>query len=371
VNFYLYRMKLRELTDWLESIAPLSTQESYDNSGLLVGNGNSHTKKVLVSLDCTEAVVGEAIKKKCDLIISHHPLIFHPVKSLTGKNDAERALMKAIRNGIAIYAIHTNLDNSSRGVNRKIGEKLGIKKMTVLSPKTGTLIKISVFCPENAAERVKDAMFSAGAGNIGDYSQCSFSTAGTGTFYGNTRSNPAVGSRRKREVVPEIKLEVVASERILKGLLDAMKAAHPYEEVAFDCYPLLNKDTSTGSGMIGNLDQPIDYKTILKKLKSSFKCASIRHTACDKSAIQRIAWCGGSGSFLIEDARIQGADVYITSDLKYHDFFRSDDQMSLVDLGHYESEQFTIQLIAELIQEKFPTFAPCFTEINTNPIHYF
>jgi len=364
-------MKLSEIIKELHRLAPLASQESYDNSGLIIGKPDREVKKALISLDCTEKVVAEAKRRKCDLIISHHPIIFKGIKKLTGETHVERTIMKAIQHDISIFAMHTNLDNSLEGVNRKIGEKIGIKNPKILLPKAGDLVKVSVFCPPGKTDALATAMFDAGAGNIGNYAQCSFSTNGMGTFFGNKMTKPVVGKKNRREKIPEIKLEVVTNCYLLNGVLQAMKNAHPYEEVAFDCYNLLNTDHSTGSGMIGELPKSVDFKVFMRKLKSSFKCGIIRFAGPKKSSLQRIAWCGGSGSFLIEAAIANKADIFITGDVKYHDFFRAEDKIIVADIGHYESEQFTIQLLGELLQKKFPTFAACFTETNTNPVQYF
>ena len=364
-------MKIREITDYLESLAPLKTQESYDNSGLIFGDRNAEVQSALISLDCTEAIVQEAIDRNCQLIISHHPIVFRGLKSLTGSNYVERTIIKAIQNNIAIYAIHTNLDNYQYGVNARIGEKLGIQQPEILSPKKGDLIKLVTFVPHDHLSSVQDALFSNGAGQIGDYSDCSFSLKGTGTFFGNENSSPAIGESGKRESAEESRLEVVCNKYILNELVSVLLNAHPYEEVAYDCYELLNSDNTVGSGMIGELETSIPTTEFLTLLKREFKCGVIRHTDLVKTEIKRVAWCGGSGSFLLSAAKGKKADIFITGDFKYHEFFDAENQLVIADIGHFESEQFTIDLIAELLQKKFPTFAACLTGVNTNPIKYF
>ncbi len=364
-------MKIQEITDYLESLAPLKTQESYDNSGLIYGDSNVELSSALISLDCTEAIVDEAIERNCQLIISHHPIIFSGLKKLRGSNYVERTVIKAIKNDIAIYAIHTNLDNYRLGVNAKIGEILGVKNGKILGPKKGDLVKLAVFCPNDYSVPVLNSMFSAGAGNIGDYSDCSFSTQGIGTFTGGEDSNPHIGESGSRQTASEEKLEVVANIYNLPKIISALIVAHPYEEVAYDCYELLNSDNSVGSGMIGELQKAISTSEFLTHIKKEFNCGLIRHTALISDTVLKIAWCGGSGSFLLNAAIGKKADIFITADYKYHDFFDADNQIIIADIGHFESEQFTIDLIADLLRKKFPTFAACLTKVNTNPVNYF
>jgi dinuclear metal center YbgI/SA1388 family protein len=364
-------MKISEITNYLETLAPLSSQEGYDNSGLIVGDKNTQITKALISLDCTEIIVEEAIAKGCNLIISHHPIVFKGLKSFTGKDYVERTVIKAIKNDIAIYAIHTNLDNFKNGVNKKIGDLLGIKNTEILSPSSDTLIKLISYVPALNTAQVKTAIFEAGAGEIGNYSECSFSSDGTGTFKGNENSNPQVGSKGIRESVNEKRIEVLVSSHKMHSVVSALKNAHPYEEVAYDLLPILNMNPSEGAGMIGELEVGMDASQFLTQLKEKFNCGIIRHTELINRPIKRVAWCGGSGSFLLKKAKSQKADIFITGDFKYHEFFDAENQIVIADIGHFESEQFTIELIADLISQKFPTFAPCLTENNTNPVKYF
>lgn len=364
-------MKISDITSYLESLAPLSSQEDYDNAGLIVGNPSTTVTNALITLDCTEEIVDEAIKKGCNLIIAHHPIIFKGLKKLNGKNYVERTVIKAIQNDIALYAIHTNLDNYRFGVNRKIGDILGIKNAQILAPSQHALVKLAVFCPVTSSETVKNALFSSGAGHIGNYDECSFGIEGLGSFRGNQHSNPYVGTIGIRHFENEEKIEVLVSKHHLKSVITAMIAAHPYEEVAYDCHPLLNEHPYEGAGMIGELDEAIDEISFLNLLKKRFNCDLIRHTALRHKSIKKIAWCGGSGSFLLTHAKAMGADIYITGDFKYHEFFDAENQLVIADIGHFESEQFTIELIDEYLRKKFTTFAPCLTEINTNPVKYF
>ena len=364
-------MKIKEITDYLELLAPISSQEGYDNSGLIVGNSSSELTNALISLDCTEEIIDEAIAKKCNLVIAHHPIVFSGLKKINGKNYVERTVIKAIKNDISIYAIHTNLDNYKLGVTYKISKLLGIEKPRILSPTKGKLVKIITFVPLDKIDVVKEAMFLAGAGNIGNYSEASFSTKGIGSYKGNTDSNPAYGEKGKRAHEEEIKIEMIVSTHIVQKVVAALLKSHPYEEAAYDLIELNNTNNYEGAGMIGELTQSISEIDFLKKIKTEFKCGVIKHTSLLNKPIRRVAWCGGSGSFLLQKAKIEKADIFITGDFKYHEFFDAENQIIIADIGHFESEQFTIDLIASLITKKFPTFAPCLTGINTNPVKYF
>ncbi|HIA35554.1 MAG TPA: Nif3-like dinuclear metal center hexameric protein [Flavobacteriales bacterium] len=364
-------MRLSELIKFLEELAPLQYQESYDNSGLLYGNPNRKITKALISLDCTEEVVNEAIKKKCDLIVSHHPLIFGGISSLTGKNYVERTFIKAIQKDIALYAIHTNLDNVKAGVNAKITQKLGMKDCQILTPKKGLLKKLITFCPAEKVGKVRAAIFEAGAGNISDYSECSFNSEGYGTFKGNEGTDPVVGVKGKQNQESEIKIESIFPKHSEGKILEALFHSHPYEEVAYDIIPLDNQHKMIGSGMIGLLHKEMDEKAFLKKIKTTMRCKSIRYTALRKKKVKTVAVCGGSGSFLLADAIRNKADFLITADFKYHQFFDAEGKIVIADIGHYESEQFTKDLLYDLINKKFPKFALRLSEINTNPINYY
>ena len=364
-------MKIGEITNYLESLAPLSSQESYDNCGLITGSKNTEITNALIALDCTEAIIDEAIRRNCNMVIAHHPIVFKGLKKLTGKNYVERTVIKAIKNDIAIYAIHTNLDNYRFGVNKKMGDLLGIKNPKVLQPAEQKLVKLAVFVPEAHVEKLANALFEAGAGHIGNYSDCSFSTAGTGTFKAQDGANPFVGKAGERHHEPEQKLEVLVSSHRLSPVLQAMRNNHPYEEIAYDVFPLLNTNAFEGAGMIGELENPMNETEFLQKLKTTFKAGIVRHTPLLNKPVKRVAWCGGSGSFLLSKAISAGADFYITGDFKYHEFFDTENQLVIADIGHFESEQFTIDLIGAFLQEKFPTFAPCLAETNTNPVNYF
>lgn len=363
-------MKIKDITQYLESLAPLALQESYDNCGLIVGNPAANCSKVLISLDCTEAVVDEAIANGCELIIAHHPIVFAGLKKLNGNNYVERTVIKAIQNNIGIYAIHTNLDNWGGGVNHKIAVKLGLGQTETLVPAKQSLLKLVTFVPSSHAEKVKTAMFEAGAGHIGNYSECAFELSGNGSYKANEQANPFLGEKGIRHQEPELRIELILPVWLEFAVVKALKAAHPYEEVAFDLYPLRNEFKENGSGMIGELPEAMNAKDFLGYLKEKMALDCIRFTTYDKP-IKKVAVCGGAGSFLLKAAIAKGADAYVSADFKYHEFFDAEERLMIADIGHYESEKFTKNLISELILKKFPTFAILLSEINTNPINYF
>jgi len=364
-------MKLSLLTAYLESLAPLAYQEDYDNSGLIVGNPDKEVQQALLSLDCTEAIVDEAIEKGCQVIISHHPIVFRGLKKFNGKTYVERVVEKAIKNDIAIYAIHTNLDNVMDGVNAKICEMLELKNCRILSPKSGSLKKLVTYVPIDKADQVRNALFHAGGGNIGNYSEVSFNAEGTGTFKGNEFANPYVGEQGKRHNESEVRIETIYPASIESKLLVALFLAHPYEEVAYDLYALTNQDQQTGAGMIGELEEEMSEEEFLFVIKQSMQAKVIRHTALTGKNVKRVAVCGGAGGFLLKHAISAGADFFVTADYKYHEFFDAEGKLVIADIGHFESEQFTAQLLYDIIRKKFPNFAVRLTEINTNPVKYF
>lgn len=366
-----FEMKIAAIISCLESIAPSSYQEEYDNSGLLTGNPDWECRGILCTLDATEEVIEEAITTNCNLIIAHHPIIFKGLKKINGKNYVERSVIKAIKNDIALLAIHTNLDNVSYGVNGKIADQLGLVNRNILSPKVSTLKKLFTFVPVDHAETVRKAIFDAGAGNIGNYSECSFNVEGIGTFNANENTNPFVGEQGKRHAEKELKVEAVFPAYLERTVVRAMQAVHPYEEVAYDVVDLSNAHPQAGSGLVGELPDPVEEVVLLHQLKVYFKLQMIRHTSFLNRPVKRIAVCGGSGSFLIPKALAHEADVYITADLKYHEFFDADGKMLICDVGHYESEQFTTDLLAGILRQNFPTFAVLKSGIQTNPVHYY
>jgi dinuclear metal center YbgI/SA1388 family protein len=364
-------MFIADIIRALEEFAPPVLQEEYDNAGLITGERQWPCRGAIICLDSTEAVVDEAIAKNCNLIIAHHPVIFRGLKQLTGKNQVERTVIRAIRNDIAIYATHTNLDNVRDGVNGELARRLGLTNCRVLQPKAGLLRKLQVFVPRAQAAAVRTAVFAAGGGSIGDYSDCSFNSEGEGTFTPGPGTHPFSGSPGQPQSEPEIKIELIFPAWLESRVVRAMLEANPYEEVAYDILSLNNPFQGVGAGIVGELAEAVSETDFLRRLQSVTGIPAIRHSPLTGVGIRRIAICGGAGSFLIANALREGADMFVTSDTKYHDFFEADGQLVLADIGHFESEQFTIDLLATLLREKFPTFAALKTGVNTNPVNYF
>jgi len=366
------KWKVADVASALEAWAPPSLQESYDNSGLLVGNRHAVVTGVLVSLDCTEAVVEEAVARGANLVVSHHPIVFKGLKRFTGATYVERTVMAAIKHGINLYAIHTNLDNVADGVNQRLAELAGCvtESLHILRPKAETLMQVVVYVPQAHFEAVQEAMFAAGAGEIGTYDECGWSVAGQGTFRPLPGAHPFEGQIGAREAADERRLEVVVEPWKLASVLGAMNEAHPYEEVAHSVWPLKNALKGVGSGMVGELAAEIDEEAFLDGLKDTLGCGAVKHTQLLGRPVRKVAVCGGSGSFLLGDAIRAGADVFVTSDFKYHEFFDADDRIVIADVGHYESEWQTTDLIVNRLNEKFPNFAVHLAKANPNPIHY-
>ena len=363
-------MKIEAVVSYLESLAPPYLQESYDNAGLLCGDDQLEVSGALVTLDCTEEVIDEAIALNCNLIVAHHPVIFKGLKKLTGSNAVERVLMKAIRNNIALFASHTNLDHVSHGVNAELARVLGLKNTRILDAKRHLLRKLVTFCPMSHGEGVRSALFAAGGGSIGNYQECSFSTEGIGTFKGNGESTPFVGKPGTLHRESEVRIEVIYPIYKEGALIAALHAAHPYEEVAYDLIALENKWGLMGAGMVGELEVEMDELDFLKGVKERLNSGCIRHTPLLGKMVKKVAICGGAGSFLLPQAIASGATVFITGDFKYHEFFSAENKLVIADVGHYESEQFTKDLFYRFITEKFRTFAVHLSKINTNPIKY-
>ena len=363
-------ISIREVTEYLEAWAPRAWQEDYDNSGLLTGSPNTPVRGILLSLDCTEGVVKEAIELGCNLIIAHHPVIFKGLKKLTGQSYVERTIISAIKNDVAIYAIHTNLDHVRTGVNKKIADKIGLRQQSILLPRKDTLGKLVTFVPATHAEQVAAALHAAGAGNIGNYKDCSFQIDGEGTFRPTADANPFLGQAGQLERVAEKRIEVIFPIHLEDALLRALRQAHPYEEVAYYLQRLTNENQDVGAGLVGDLEEPEEPIAFLQRLKTVMQAACIRHTPSAGKSIKRVAVCGGAGSFLLPHAIRAGADVLVSADFKYHEFFDADGRIMVADIGHYESEQFTKDLIGEVLREKFTTFAINFSKQVTNPLSY-
>lgn len=363
-------MKVKEVIALLEELSPLSYSEGFDNTGLLVGDANATVSGILVTLDTLELVVDEAIEKNCNLIVSFHPIIFSGLKKITGKTYVERVVQKAIKHDIAIFSNHTALDNAWNGVNAMICQKLGLKQRTVLIPKTETIKKLITFVPSNDAEKVRNALFAAGAGNIGNYESCSFNIEGNGSFKGNEDSNPVIGKKGEVHFEEETQIGITFSKHLQGNILKTLFEAHPYEEVAYEITTLENQNQHLGMGMVGELEKVMEEKEFLKFLKKTMKTDCVRHSTLLQKPIKKVAVLGGSGSFGIEAAKSAGADAFISADFKYHDFFKAENAILLADIGHYESEQYTKDLLHSFLKKKITNFAVLLSQINTNPISY-
>ena len=364
-------MKITDIIQLLEQTAPPSYQENYDNAGLLTGNAGWDCTGIICSLDATEEVILEAKAKGYNLVVAHHPIIFGGLKKITGKNYVEKTVITAIKNDIAIYAIHTNLDNVINGVNNRMADRLGLINRKILAPKQGHLLKLFTFVPLAQADKVRSAIFEAGAGQIGNYNEVSFNAEGFGTFKAGEGANPFVGQIGQQHREDEIKMEIIFPAFLQNKIVTALLKNHPYEEVAYDIVELANEHQRVGSGLIAELPEPVDETIFLSQVKSAFGLSVIRHTPLLSKKVKKIALCGGAGSFLISRAIVAGADFYITADVKYHEFFDANGRLVIADIGHWESEQYTIDLLFDILKTKFPTFAVLKTEVRTNPVFYF
>jgi len=363
-------MKISQIIETLEEFAPPDLQESFDNSGLQVGDSSQPVKGILLCLDVTEEVLEEALDLDCNLIISHHPLLFKPLKRLTGKSYIERCVIKACKNDLVIYSAHTNLDNAFGGVNFYLAEKLGLQNLRILSPKKDGLLKLVTFVPEAHAETVRTALFNVGAGCIGNYDSCSFNVQGAGTFRAGEETRPFVGNRNELHTEPEIRIETILPVHKKSSVLRTLLAVHPYEEPAYDFYPLANDRNNAGSGIVGELPSPEGEEVFLQRLKTIFKLPSLIHSPLTGKEICEVALCGGSGAFLIPDAIAYGADIFITGEAKYNDYYDVENRILLAVIGHYESEIITKELFYDIITKKMINFAVHFSTTNSNPVNY-
>jgi dinuclear metal center YbgI/SA1388 family protein len=363
-------MKIKEIFPILEEMAPLAYAEDFDNVGLLVGDANAEATGILVCHDALESVIDEAIAKKCNLVVCFHPIIFSGLKKITGKNYVERAVLKAIKNDIAIYAVHTALDNHKHGVNKIFCDALGLTQTKVLVPKKNFIQKLVTYTIAENAEQLRNALFDAGAGKIGNYEDCSFNSKGIGTYMGNEDSNPEIGERFEFVENEEIKIEVTFEKNLQSKILKTLFQNHVYEEVAYEIYDLQNQHQNIGLGMIGELEKPMIETDFLSFVKDKMQCGGIRHSTFLGKPIQKVAVLGGSGSFAISNAKQAGADIFLTADLKYHNFYEAENQLVLADIGHFESERFTKNYIVDFLKKKILNFAIIFSEENTNPVKY-
>lgn len=363
-------MTIKNITNYIEELAPLKYAEDFDNVGLLIGNYKTEVTGVLVTLDTLEETVEEAITKNCNLIVSFHPIIFGGLKKINGNNYVERVVLKAIQNNIAIYATHTALDNSKNGVSAKMCEVLGLINTTILIPKKGIIKKLTTYVPIDEASTLKSILFKAGAGSLGNYDSCSFDVRGNSSFRGNEDSNPTYGKKGALTKREETKISVVFESKNESAILKALKENHEYEEVAYEIVTTENVYQNIGMGMIGELETEMDEKDFLIYLKKTMQTDCVRHSALINKKIKKVAVLGGSGSFAISNAKKAGADAYISADFKYHEFFKAENSILLADIGHYESEQFTKNLLVDYLTKKFSNFAVILSEKSTNPIYY-
>jgi len=361
---------VKDVIKVLEYFAPTGYQESYDNIGLLVGSPDASVSGILVCLDITPKVVDESLAVGANLIVSHHPIIFTGLKRLNGKTSTEQTIIKAIENGVALYAAHTNVDSVWNGLNHRLAQLFKLTDLEILAPASDQLVKLITFAPHDHAQAVRDAMFVAGAGNIGDYSNCSYNIEGYGTFKGEDESTPFVGKKGETHIEPETRIEVVVPKPLLPPVLKSMLTAHPYQEVAYDIIPILNKNPRAGLGMVGNLSKPEPENDFLGRIKEILGTGCIKHSALTGKLVSRVALCGGSGGSLIDHAINHKANVYVTSDLKYHNFIDASSRILLADVGHFESEKIAVDIFYELLTKKMPNFAVLKSKVNTNPINY-
>lgn len=368
--FFFIEMTVKDVARIIEQLAPIGYQESYDNSGLSVGVPSMEISSILLCFDVTEKVVDEAIALGANLIISHHPVIFSGLKSITGRSSVERIVLKAIQHNIALYAAHTNLDSVPKGINDKLCDILGLQNRQVLSPLKGQLVKIVTFVPQQQATKVRDAMFAAGAGSIGNYDCCSFSSEGKGSFRASEETNPFIGKIGELHFEPEVRIEVICPRILANGVAAAMIKAHPYEEVAYDIIPLENDFNKIGIGMVGEFEEPVEVSGFLEMVKEKLGCSVLRYSNPHRSSIIKVAVCGGSGASLASLAIAKGADALITGDVKYHNFLDYQENILLVDAGHFETEQFAIDIFYDFIREKIANFAVYKTEQVDNPVNY-
>jgi len=363
-------MRIQDVISAIETIAPLDYAEDFDNVGLLIGDKSTAVSGVLVTLDTLENVVDEAIEKNCNLIVSFHPIVFSGLKKITGKNYVERVVIKAIQNNIAVYAMHTALDNSFVGVNAKICEVLGLQNIQVLIPQKSTIKKLVTYVPTENAETLRQALFKVGAGSIGNYDHCSYSVEGIGSFKGNENSNPVIGEKGQTHYEKESQINITFPRHLEGQIIRTLKNVHPYEEVAYEITTLENNNQHIGIGMVGELPSAQKADEFLKTVKQQMNVGVIRHSKLLDKEIKKVAVLGGSGAFAIENAIASGADLYITADVKYHEFYKAENKLIIADIGHYETEQYTKNLLVDFLTKKFTNFAIVLSVCNTNPVKY-
>ena len=364
-------VRIKDLMNVLEQFAPFSIQEGYDNSGLQLGSPDKVVSQALICLDVTPSVVEEASARGCDIIISHHPVLFSGIKKLTGQHYTERVIIESIKKDIGILSVHTNIDSVLSGVNHKLAKLLGLQNLQVLDPVKGMLRKMVTFCPLKHVETVRSALFEAGAGHIGNYDSCSYNVEGYGTFRAGAMANPFVGKENELHEEPEVRVETIFPAYLEDKIVNALLTSHPYEEVAYDIYRLDNYFDQVGAGIQGSFESPVDEKDFLELLKEKLNIPCIKHSPFLGKDLQNIALCGGAGGFLLHKVLGSGLDAFITSEIKYNQFMDASGRILLMDAGHYETEQFTKELLADVIQKKITNFAVLISKVNTNPVCYY
>lgn len=364
-------MQIKDVITTIEAIAPLDYAEDFDNVGLLIGDKTTQVNGVLVALDTLENVVDEAIEKNCNLIVSFHPIIFNGLKKITGKDYVERVIIKAIQNNIAIYAIHTALDNSFVGVNAKICEILGLQQTKILIPKKATIKKLVTYLPSAEAETLRQGLFEIGAGAIGYYDYYSFNIEGIISFKGDENTNPDIWQKGSIDYEKEMQISISFAKHLESEVIETLYRYHPYSsEIAYEITTLENENQDIGIGMLGELPEAQNPEEFLKTVKERMNVGVIRHSELLDKKIKKVAVLGGSGAFAIKHAIASGADLYITADIKYHEFYKAENKLVLADIGHYETEQYTKNLLVDYLTKKFTNFAIVLSVCNTNPVKY-
>lgn len=364
-------LPLKTLLAGLEQWVPFVWQENYDNAGLILGDPNQQIRKALVCFDVTPEVVDEAVRNEADLILSHHPAIFKGIKRINPASRLGYMLKQSLCHDIAWCALHTNLDNTLSGVNSWLCEHLGLQEVRPLVPLQGIYGKLQVYVPEAYAEKLRQALAEAGCGAGTKYDTCSYTSRGEGRFRAGSQAHPFTGRIGELHCEAECKIECLYPLHKTRQVLDVLRTNHPYEEPAFDLLPLQNEAVEQGAGAIGILPETMQERELLDKLKELTGVHCIRHSGFQGRRIKKIALCGGSGGSFIANACGQKADVYITGDLKYHDFTDTEPGTWLVDIGHFESEKFAMELIFRFIRKNFPNFAVSISEQAKNPVSFY
>jgi dinuclear metal center YbgI/SA1388 family protein len=364
-------MKAQEIVNIIESFAPPGIQESWDNSGLITGNRDAEVSGVVLCVDVTEAILNEAMGLGYNMIVSHHPPVFSGLKKFSGNDLVSRLVRSAIKNDLILYSVHTNLDQIEEGVSGIIAAKLGMESTEILVPRKDDLLKLVTFIPVDSFEGVTKAVFNAGAGHIGNYDSCGYSVDGKGSFRAGEGTDPFTGNKGELHYEAEKRFETIFPRHREAEIISALMESHPYEEVAYDIYPLKNTNQAMGLGIIGNMPDPVSEEELLSRVKKIFNTGCIRHTDFLNKDVKRVAVLGGSGSEFLGQAINKRADVYITADIKYHQFFNADGKILLMDIGHYESEHLALEVLNKILSKKLTNFAVHLTKISTNPIKYF